>query len=110
MHGEYKTPGGKMVVVDFRVEDGALAKVMVSGDFFLYPEDALSDLTGALEGVSVESTESEIAEKVRYGLRREAQLLGSSPEGIATAVRRALSSNAHADRGSNQDVGQESGS
>ena len=48
MHGEYKTPGGKLVVVDFQVEDGALSEVMVSGDFFLYPEDALSDLTGGV--------------------------------------------------------------
>ncbi len=90
MHGEYKTPGGKLVVVDFEVEGEALAGVMVSGDFFLYPEEALGDLTGALEGLPVDLTESEIAEKVRFGLRREAELLGSSPEGIATAVRRAL--------------------
>ena len=90
MHGEYKTPGGKLVVVDFEVKDGALAEVQVSGDFFLYPEEALGDLTGALEGTSVELTESEIAHKVRFGLRREAELLGSSPEGIAAAVRRAL--------------------
>ncbi len=110
MHGEYKTPGGKLIVVDFKVEDGTLSEVMVSGDFFLYPEDALSDLTGALEGVSVELSESEIAEKVRYGLRREAQLLGSSPEGIATAVRRALAPNGVAGGGSNQDLGQEVGS
>ena len=110
MHGEYKTPGGKLVVVDFRVEDGALAEVMVSGDFFLYPEDALSDLTGALEGISVELTESEIAEKVRFGLRREAQLLGSSPEGIATAVRRALATTAVSADGSSPVRQQESGS
>lgn len=90
MHGEYKTPGGKLVVVDFQVEGDTLAGVMVSGDFFLYPEEALGDLTSALEGIQVELSESEIAEKVRFGLRREAELLGTSPEGIATAVRRAL--------------------
>ena len=102
MHGEYKTPGGKLVVVDFRVEGDVLAGVMVSGDFFLYPEEALGDLTGALEGVHVELSESEIAEKVRFGLRREAELLGTSPEGIATAVRRALAADA---TGSDQEVG-----
>jgi lipoate-protein ligase A len=90
MHGEYKTPGGKLVVVDFAVAQARLAEVVVSGDFFLYPEEALGDITGALEGLSVEASESEIAEQVRFGLRRDAELLGSSPEGIATAVRRAL--------------------
>jgi hypothetical protein len=92
MHGEYKTPGGKLIAVDFSVDDGTLRDVTVSGDFFLYPEEALSDLVASLEGISVELTESEIADRVRYGMRRSAELLGSSPEAIAAAVRRALAS------------------
>ena len=35
MHGEYKVPGGKLVVVDLDVVDGFLRDVIVSGDFFL---------------------------------------------------------------------------
>ena len=48
MHGEYKTPGGKLVVADFLVSDGALREVTISGDFFLYPEDALGAITARL--------------------------------------------------------------
>ena len=44
MHGEYKTPGGKLVRVDFDVRDGGLRDVVVSGDFFLYPDEALGDI------------------------------------------------------------------
>ena len=90
MHGEYKTPGGKLVAVDFEVVDGTLRVVMVSGDFFLYPEEALADLTGALEGLPIELSETEIAERVRLALPRDAELLGSSPEAVGAAVRRAL--------------------
>lgn len=90
MHGEYKTPGGKLVAVDLEVEDGNLRNVTVSGDFFLYPEEALSTITGALEGLPVELSESEIAEQVRMAMPRDAELLGSSPEAIGAAVRRAL--------------------
>lgn len=90
MHGEYKTPGGKLVAVDFEVADGTLRNVMISGDFFLYPEEALTVLTGALEGVSVELSESELAQEVRAAMPRDAELLGSSPEAIGAAVRRAL--------------------
>lgn len=97
MHGEYKTPGGKLVVVDFNTADGKLHDVMVSGDFFLYPEEALADVTGALQGLSVDLTEAEIAEKVRMAMPREAELLGSSPEAIAAAVRRALAEEDAAD-------------
>ena len=90
MHGEYKTPGGKLVAVDLTVGAGKLREVMVSGDFFLYPEEALTAITASLEGLSVELTESEMAEQVRLAMPRDAELLGSSPEAIAAAVRRAL--------------------
>ena len=92
MHGEYKTPGGKLIAVDFEVEDGRLRDVRVTGDFFLYPEEALADLTGALDGLSIDLAESEIAEQVRAAMPRDAELLGSSPEAIGAAVRRALAS------------------
>lgn len=90
MHGEYKTPGGKLVAVDLEVDDDELRDVMVSGDFFLYPEEALTAITASLEGLSVELSEAEIAEQVRMAMPREAELLGSSPEAIGAAVRRAL--------------------
>ena len=92
MHGEYKTPGGKLIAVDFEVEDGRLRDVRVTGDFFLYPEEALADLTGALDGLSIDLAESEIAEQVRAAMPRDAELLGSSPDAIGAAVRRALAS------------------
>ena len=96
MHGEYKTPGGKLIAVDFDVEDDQLTNVMVSGDFFLYPEEALTNLTRALEGLAVELSEGEIAERVRMALPRGAELLGSSPEAVGAAVRRALAADKEA--------------
>ncbi len=90
MHGEYKTPGGKLVVVDVEVAEGKLTQVEVSGDFFLYPEEALSDITRALEGMDATLDAEGMAAGVRAELRPGAELLGTSPEAIATAVRRAL--------------------
>ncbi len=49
-HGEYKVPGGKLVVVDLEVTDGLLRGVRVAGDFFLEPDEALLDINRALEG------------------------------------------------------------
>ncbi|MFE2887363.1 biotin/lipoate A/B protein ligase family protein [Streptomyces sp. NPDC059272] len=40
MHGEYKVPGGKLIVVDIEVEDGVLRHPRVAGDFFLEPDEA----------------------------------------------------------------------
>src|SRR5919205_472974 len=41
LRGECKTPGGKLIAVEFAVVEGHLRDVVVSGDFFLYPEEAL---------------------------------------------------------------------
>lgn len=90
MHGEYKTPGGKLVVVDLELEDGHLARVQVSGDFFLEPEEALEAINGALEGLPQEAGEAEIARRIAAALSPEVVMLGFSPQAIAIAVRRAL--------------------
>ena len=90
MHGEYKTLGGKLVVVDFDVIDGRLRNVVISGDFFLYPEEELTTLTHALDGVDADLDDESFAERMRMDLDPKTELLGTSPEAIATAVRRGL--------------------
>jgi lipoate-protein ligase A len=97
LHGEYKTPGGKLVVVDFDIAGGALTRVQVSGDFFVYPEDAFDTLAASLQGADVDLSESELADRVRFGLPRGAELLGTSPEAVAAAVRRAIAAGDAAD-------------
>ena len=90
MHGEFKVPGGKLVVVDLDVTDGALANVRVAGDFFLEPDSALESINAALNGLPEESDAATIAAAVRKALPADALLLGFSPEAVATTVRRAL--------------------
>ncbi|OAN41627.1 lipoyl protein ligase domain-containing protein [Microbacterium sp. H83] len=90
MHGEYKVPGGKLVVVDLEVEDGRIARFRLAGDFFLEPDTALDDIDAAVTGLPVESDATAIAAAVRGVLPEGAQLLGFTPEAVGTAVRRAL--------------------
>lgn len=47
VHGEYKVPGGKLVVVDVEAEGGVLRHVRVAGDFFLEPDEALEAVNRA---------------------------------------------------------------
>jgi lipoate---protein ligase len=89
-YGTYKTPGGKLISVEFDVEEGVLRHVVVTGDFFLYPEEALGSLAGALEGMSASASEKEFAARVEAALSGGVELLGSSPEALAKAVVRAL--------------------
>ncbi len=90
MHGEYKVPGGKLVVVDLEVENGLIRDFRLAGDFFLEPDTALEAINHAVEGLPVETDASGIAAAVRAALPEGAQLLGFSPDAVGTAVRRAL--------------------
>ena len=90
MHGEYKMPGGKLVVVDLDVRDGRLAQVQLSGDFFLEPDSALRTIDAALEGRPADMDEAGLARSIRNALAPDVMMYGISPEAIAVAVRRAL--------------------
>ncbi len=90
MRGEYKVVGGKLVAVDLEVVDERLAKVAVSGDFFLEPDDALEDIDAALTGMPVSSTADQLAAAINGALDPSVHLIGFSPEAVGIAVRRAL--------------------
>ncbi|MFH9857165.1 biotin/lipoate A/B protein ligase family protein [Streptomyces althioticus] len=91
MHGEYKVPGGKLVVVDLDVEDGALRNVRVSGDFFLEPDEAILSINAALEGAPSSTDAAGLAARITAALPESTVMFGLTAEGIGTAVRRALS-------------------
>lgn len=90
MHGEYKMPGGKLVVIDLELHGDRLANVQLSGDFFLEPDGALDLINRALEGQSAEATEAELVRAISGPLDSDVMMYGISPEAIAVAVRRAL--------------------
>ena len=90
LHGEFKTPGGKLTAVDLSVQGGRLTGVSVNGDFFLEPDEALLDINAALEGLPADTAPGELAAAITQRLDPSAVLFGFSPEAVATAVRRAL--------------------
>ena len=90
MHGEFKVPAGKLVVVDLDVVDGVIANFHLSGDFFLEPDRALEVIVAAITGLPADSDASRFSAAVAAALPKDATLLGFSPESVATTIRRAL--------------------
>lgn len=90
MHGEYKTPGGKLVISDLSVRNGKLSDVIISGDFFLEPPEALAEISRSIEDLPAESTEAQIADHIRNAVSDDVAMIGFSPESVAKAVRRAI--------------------
>ena len=94
MHGEYKVPGGKLVVADLDVIDGKLASVRISGDFFLEPDTALEAINQSLCGLPARSGDAELTASVKGALDASVSMYGITPEAVAVAVRRALDGSA----------------
>lgn len=88
--GEYKTPGGKLVGVRFGIGDGVLRDVEVHGDFFLYPEEVLLSISDALDGAPADLDDDAYAARIAAAIPAGTEWLGSSPEGLTIALRRAL--------------------
>jgi lipoate-protein ligase A len=90
MHGEYKVPGGKLVVANIEAENQRLTKVSISGDFFLEPDSALELINQALVDLPVSASSSQITQAIQNALNEHVIMVGFSPQAIAIAVRRAL--------------------
>ncbi len=90
MHGEFKVPGGKLVVVDLEVLDGRITGFRLAGDFFLEPDEALQAIDASIVGLPADADPRVYAAAVQAALPPDATLLGFSPESVATAIRRAL--------------------
>ncbi len=94
-HGEYKEPGGKLVVLDLELETdeegvSRARNVSLSGDFFAEPEDVIFRMRDELEGMPASSSGSHVAEVVQSTVGPQDVLFGVSPHGIGVAFRRAL--------------------
>lgn len=91
-HGEYKVPGGKLVVVDLEVHDDRISAFRLAGDFFVEPDEVVPAIEAAVLGLPADTDAAALTTAVRDALPDGAVLLGFSPEAVATTVRRALAS------------------
>jgi len=81
----YKVEGGKLVKVQLKERDGKITEVIITGDFFLHPEEIIEDLERSLIGKSLD--EESITEHIDKFLKdRGALLLGVSPKDLAKCI------------------------
>jgi len=78
----YKAPGG-LIRATTEVQDGVLAAVSLSGDFFFFPEEKLVDLEAALVGVRAEEVKPAVA---RFYEEHSIESPGVTPADFARVV------------------------
>ena len=86
---EYKVPGGKLLRAKAKGEDGRIAFLQVTGDFFMLPETDLEDLEMKLTGGPCEP--ESVRTKVREFFEvRGTVIAGASPDDFAKVIIEAL--------------------
>jgi len=86
----YKAPGG-LLRATIRVRDQLLDDVALSGDFFIYPQDAIGTLTQALVGSALE--QQELHERVTlFWQDNHIQAPGITPDDVVHVIMQASSS------------------
>ena len=89
MKSEYKIPDGKLVACELMLINGAISEIKFSGDFFMYPEEAIEDLENTLQGTSILNYGTTIRD---FFLKEDITLVGISPNNFVTVIKLAVES------------------
>lgn len=88
----YKVPNGKLLKIFLEAEDRKIQSVQITGDFFMYPEEKISELNNVLQGH--ELNEEKLKETIDAFFKdNEVELFGVDAESIATTILAAVQSN-----------------
>jgi lipoate-protein ligase A len=78
----YKATGG-LIRATTEVQDGVIASISISGDFFFFPEEKLTDLETALAGIPVAEAEQAIA---KFHAEQNVESPGVTPADFAQVI------------------------
>ncbi|VVB87638.1 Lipoate-protein ligase A subunit 2 [uncultured archaeon] len=85
-----KVREGKLVKVEIEYDE-SIKKLKITGDFFMYPEDALERIEKTIVGLKKDAGMETIASKIRSIVEIEdVQMIGISAESLARVIREAL--------------------
>jgi hypothetical protein len=87
-YAEFKAPKG-VIKVELELEDSKISEISISGDFFMYPEDALERLEGWLVGVRVDR-KTLLAKVKKFYASADVRTPMVEPEHWVEAVMRAV--------------------
>lgn len=79
-----KVVGGKSVKVDLEVVNGLIVNAVVSGDFFLYPEEAIHEIESSIRGRTLEEAIREVSR-----FRSSVEFLGVTIDDVVHTIKEA---------------------
>ena len=83
LKGELKVKGGKLIKCTLELDEEKIKRIKITGDFFMYPEDAIEKLEKALQDTQFD--EEEISKKVKEALK-DVELIGVAMEDFVDVI------------------------
>ncbi len=85
-----KVAGGKLVAVRLDFDD-SIRSIEILGDFFMHPEEKISEIEKGLIGTDARAEEVTISRRVEELARSNGiEMIGVTPEAIACTIKRAI--------------------
>ena len=88
---ELKVQGGKMIRVecDIHERSNVVMRLIITGDFFLHPEEGIEELESSL--LMLRSEPEILTSYIQNFFAKEYTLVGAKPEDFVTAILNAIS-------------------
>ena len=87
-----KVVGGKLVSIEVSAEDNVVSGVKITGDFFLHPEERISDLESSLVGVKIPFDWIDTEKKLLTAITdKRLELVGVKSGNIISVMQKAVS-------------------
>ena len=83
LKGELKVTGGKLLKCKLTLKKDVIATLKITGDFFLYPEEKITDLETCLLGCQINLRD--IQSKLTYFFQH-IELVGASPQDFINLI------------------------
>ena len=83
----YKVPDGKLlkITLDYNEENNTINTVKITGDFFVYPEEAIEKMEDELKNIIIEKN-ALIGRINRFIKDNNIEFIGLNAEGLATGI------------------------
>ena len=89
--GEHKSHGGKLVKVIISIDEGRIHDIVITGDFFIEPPDAVQKLCEKLRNIGMNDYHLMERALEDYVKRNNIMMLGVTVNDFIEAIRKAFS-------------------
>lgn len=83
-HIDYKVPDGKLLRIDLQIQNGVVKEISITGDFFIHPETALTEI----EEIIINNDINDVEEKLnKYVRQKKVDLIGFNVADLIKVMR-----------------------